>query len=725
MATATALAAGDMIGGYRIIDLHGSSTTDVSPRGFGMPAELFAAEDVSAGTPVLLKVFKQVHSPDQPFVRRVLWEGAQIASFEHPNVISTYDVGLDDGHLYVASEVVEGGTLLDWMVSGGLSAEQTIRWLEPVAGALDAAHAAGLVHAEIRPATIQIDADGVPHLAAFSAVKRPRGVSVAGIAWGGVNYASPEQLCGLGLTGAADVYSLTAVLYHCLTGEVPFPRDTDAETTMAHLEAPAPTFEWFEPPCLGLDEVILRGLAITPADRHGQATELIEEAVLALADLPAESLERAPTFVRATPSGYGEGLNGDANGAYSIADADLAPDPDRVASGRFWARRMVLIAAAAALLIGAVLVVGSHTGVSTGDPLKTVSSGPVTVRYQRPWRDAARPAPSTDALVADMLTGPRLVLTSPTAILAAGTLASSAAIPGGVPPQLVARYGQPVSSTTARIAGHTARRYQWTPSGGGLLVAFVVPSTTSDIAFICAANVPAAASLSSCYGLVRAGAVSGVSVLPPGPDAQLSTAIGRDLAPVAAVRNGLKRLGSGSLPARAAAAGSAARIERAALIRLARLGPPARNAPALVMLRSALRIESAALQALATAAAGNQRGPYTTARLDLLAAGTRLTAAAGLLIRQGFAPPPLPALDLPGLPVPPSRTVRHTTPPATAPTVASGAAGQTTSTPVYSPPATRTTTTGAGSSPPTVVVVPTGTSHHSTHPSNVVTVPTG
>ena len=58
----------------RIIDLHGFSTTDVSPRGFGMPAELFAAEDVSAGTPVLLKVFKQVHSPDQPFVRRVLWK---------------------------------------------------------------------------------------------------------------------------------------------------------------------------------------------------------------------------------------------------------------------------------------------------------------------------------------------------------------------------------------------------------------------------------------------------------------------------------------------------------------------------------------------------------------------------------------------------------------------------------------------------------------------------
>ena len=81
-------------------------------------------------------------------------------------------------------------------------------------------------------------------------MKRPRGVSIAGINWGGVNYVSPEQLCGLGLTGAADVYSFTAVLYHCLTGEVPFPGDTDAETTMAHLEAPAPTFQWFAPECL-------------------------------------------------------------------------------------------------------------------------------------------------------------------------------------------------------------------------------------------------------------------------------------------------------------------------------------------------------------------------------------------------------------------------------------------------------------------------------------------
>ena len=385
---------------------------------------------------------------------------------------------------------------------------------------------------------------------------------------------------------------------------------------------------------------------------------------------------------------------------------------------------MVLIAAAAALLIGAVLVVGSHTGVSTGDPLKTVSSGPVTVRYQRPWRDAARPAPSTDALVADMLTGPRLVLTSPTAIL---------------PP------------ARSRLSGDPGRRAS--AAGSAIRTAGVLDNGADCGARCQAISVDAFRGRAAgrlrgaehhirhCVHLRRERPSRRLALLLLRPRARrrrigrLGIAARSRRTAVDCNRPGSRTRRSG--PQRTQASGiwiaarprrgrgSAARIERAALIRLARLGPPARNAPALVMLRSALRIESAALQALATAAAGNQRGPYTTARLDLLAAGTRLTAAAGLLIRQGFAPPPLPALDLPGLPVPPSRTVRHTTPPATAPTVTSGAAGQTTSTTVYSPPATRTTTTGAGSSPPTVVVVPTGTSHHSTHPSNVVTVPTG
>ena len=181
------------------------------------------------------------------------------------------------------------------------------------------------------------------------------------------------------------------------------------------------------------------------------AADLVASDLVA-ADLVAVDL----VAVEATP--VGAGLNGAADGVHSIADADLVQDPWRAGSRRLWRSRLPRIAATVAVLIVAFVVVNSLTGVSTSDPLKTASSGAVTVRYQRPWREQVGSSTSADApVVAGLLTSPRLILASPTAILAAGTLGDSAVIPGGVPPELVARYGHPIASTTARIAGHTAR----------------------------------------------------------------------------------------------------------------------------------------------------------------------------------------------------------------------------------------------------------------------------
>lgn len=267
LATGTILTRGDVLGGYQVVERHGFSTSDINPLGFAMVAALYGAEEVSSGLPVVLKVFKREYSPEEPFAKRYIREGKRFASFVHPNVASVYDAGLDRGRLYLATQVVDGDTLLDRMRAGGLSAEGTIALLAPLAEALDAARRVGLVHGDVTPGAIRIDSRGV-HLAAFNVVK-PSPWNILGVRLEDINYASPEQLRGLRLTGSTDVYSLTAVLYNCLTGEVPFPMEPVAAVAQAHFEAPAPTptLESFTPACSALDGVIARGMAKDPLDR--------------------------------------------------------------------------------------------------------------------------------------------------------------------------------------------------------------------------------------------------------------------------------------------------------------------------------------------------------------------------------------------------------------------------------------------------------------------------
>ena len=302
IADGAVLASGCVLGGYRIVERCGLSTTDIPESGFTLTAAMFRGEELSSGLSVVLKVFRCDASAEDPFAKTLMREAMRVASFVHPNVVSVYDVGLDHGCLYIAMQAVDGDTLLDRMQANRLSAAQTVDLLGPVAGALDAAHAVGLVHGDVTPGTILIDADGRPHLAAFSAVRSASGIRT-GVRLKEINYASPERLRGLALTGASDVYSLTAVLYLCLTGEAPFPLATGAAIEQAHFEASAPTLESFTPVCPALDRVIACGMAKDPADRYQQAQALIQETAEAVADLPSEALRNAPAFVRARRRG--------------------------------------------------------------------------------------------------------------------------------------------------------------------------------------------------------------------------------------------------------------------------------------------------------------------------------------------------------------------------------------------------------------------------------------
>jgi hypothetical protein len=428
-----------------------------------------------------------------------------------------------------------------------------------------------------------------------------------------------------------------------------------------------------------------------------------------------------------------------APGRLGVGAARFPSRPRRVGVGaprlpsgsrRVGAARLLVAAAVVGVALIAVVLVSAPNRPSAGQVLNAASSGPLTVRYGRTWHAASGPVPGQFALAAGTGARPAIALASGTVTLAGGVLGQSAAVPGGVPPQLGSRYGGAANATTTQVAGHAARRYDWTLPGARHLVAFVLPTSGSDVALVCAEGVPAADALTACEDLARGAEVSGVTVRPPGPDALFAAVLRGALAPVAEARGRLNGLGGGSLRGRASAASSVAAAERAALSALTGGPTPARDASALAALRGALTEEGAAFAAVAAAASADNRPAYAAARLRAIAASAKLRVAGGLLIGEGFAPPPLPAVYLlppPALPKPsaaPAPVVAPVLQPAPATAVAAPPAQV--APPTYQPPITKPPTSTPPASP-TVVTVPTSsarTSHGSTPPSRVVVVPT-
>ncbi|HUN78615.1 MAG TPA: serine/threonine-protein kinase [Solirubrobacteraceae bacterium] len=288
MSTATLLRPGDTLGGFRIDDVIG----------IGGMAIVYRAEQISLGRAVALKVLSTRLTRDEVFCERFRREGMHAATLEHPNIVPVYDSGEQDGLLYLAMRLVEGTNLAELIQTRGVTADQTIELLRPIASALDTAHAAGLIHRDVKPQNVLITSQGHPYLADFGVAKgsNTAGLTATGGFVGSVNYASPEQIKGLTLTPASDVYALTAVLYQCLTGHVPYPRETDAGVMHAHLADPPPTL----PTLTGVDSdfhtVFARGMAKDPGARYGHAGDMITAAAVAVGRMPGSRRQAVPAF---------------------------------------------------------------------------------------------------------------------------------------------------------------------------------------------------------------------------------------------------------------------------------------------------------------------------------------------------------------------------------------------------------------------------------------------
>jgi DNA-binding beta-propeller fold protein YncE/predicted Ser/Thr protein kinase len=248
-------AIGSTLAGYRIDGL-------IARGGMGV---VYRATHLALDRPVALKVIAHELAEKDDFRERFLRESRLAARLDHPNVVPVFDAREEEGELIVAMRLVEGGDLKRLIRQAGpLPPDRALNLLSQAAAALDAAHAAGIVHRDVKPHNILVEGEhafltdfGVAK--AFEGTSAGSGASVVGT----VEYMSPEQWRGSAVGPPADVYSLGCVLYEALTGIVPYARkESEGEPQMPR----------------GLDEVIEKAVAKDPADRYRSAGALIEAA---------------------------------------------------------------------------------------------------------------------------------------------------------------------------------------------------------------------------------------------------------------------------------------------------------------------------------------------------------------------------------------------------------------------------------------------------------------
>jgi serine/threonine-protein kinase len=284
---------GTNLAGYRIEDL-------VARGGMSV---VYIAEDLRLKRKVALKVIAPALAQEPEFRRRFLRESELAASLDHPNIVPVYEAGELDELLFIAMRYVDGGDLTERLVAGGMEPRTTLELLAQVAEALDAAHARGLVHGDVKPSNVLV-APGAGHggadhiyLADFGLTKRLAerdGLAVDGSLMGTIDYVAPERIEGGETDGRADVYSLGCVLYQCLTGEPPFAVETDLGVLLAHLEADPPSAADLRAELpVAIDLVIATALAKSPDERYPSCRQLIAAAREALGVTEREPSRRS------------------------------------------------------------------------------------------------------------------------------------------------------------------------------------------------------------------------------------------------------------------------------------------------------------------------------------------------------------------------------------------------------------------------------------------------
>src|SRR3954464_1523967 len=248
--------------------------------GGGM-ATVYACEDQTLGRLVAVKVLSPALAADESSRARFQREGRAVARVsDHPHVVTIYDIGESDGTAFITMEDFPGGTLNDRLKDGTpVPLPTVVRWLDEAASALDHAHAAGIVHRDVKPANLLLDANGRLAVGDFGIARMATdsGMTQTGTVLGTAAYLSPEQALGEPATAASDRYALAVVAFELLTGGRPFAGEHPAAQARAHVEAKPPRASALDPALPpAVDRVLWRGLEKDPDRRWPTACAMVE-----------------------------------------------------------------------------------------------------------------------------------------------------------------------------------------------------------------------------------------------------------------------------------------------------------------------------------------------------------------------------------------------------------------------------------------------------------------
>jgi serine/threonine-protein kinase len=260
---------GTELAGYRIEEVIGRGGMSV----------VYLAEHARLERKVALKVLAPELAGSERFHDRFLRESKLAASLDHPNIVPIYDADEAEGVLYIAMRYVEGSDLKQTIREAGrLEPLRASAIVDQVASALDAAHARGLVHRDVKPANVLLTHEDHAYVSDFGLTKRA--VSVSGLTETGqligtIDYVAPEQIKGDPVDQRADVYSLGCLLFECLTGHAPYPRDIEVGVLWAHVETPPPSLAEERPELPSeVDDVVALAMAKDPAERTAAAGDV-------------------------------------------------------------------------------------------------------------------------------------------------------------------------------------------------------------------------------------------------------------------------------------------------------------------------------------------------------------------------------------------------------------------------------------------------------------------
>ena len=238
--------------------------------GSGGMSNVFRAHDRLLERTVALKILHEQYTRDEDYVERFRREARAVAKLSHPNIVTVIDRGEQDGRQFIVFEYIDGQNLKELTRDGPLDVREAIGLTLQVARALSFAHDRGLVHRDVKPQNVLLNEDGQAKVTDFGIARSldVQGVTQTGTVLGTSDYIAPEQARGQKVDPKTDIYSLGAVLYELLVGEVPFSGDNFVAVAMRHVSEPVPSVLEARPDCPArLDLAIQRAMAKDPDDR--------------------------------------------------------------------------------------------------------------------------------------------------------------------------------------------------------------------------------------------------------------------------------------------------------------------------------------------------------------------------------------------------------------------------------------------------------------------------